>query len=330
MTASDHQLLCVVAPCYNEQEIIERFYHDLKSTLLRLDDLDHRILFVDDGSTDGTLERLNAIADRDHRVDIFSLSRNFGHQVALTAALDHAAGDAVIMMDSDLQHPPSLIAVMVQRWREGYDIVSTVRTWTDEAPLSKRLLAKGFYWLINRLSDTPVVEGAADFCLLSGRAHRALCNMPERHRFLRGMVSWIGFRRVLVPFQAPARAGGLSKYTLWKMIGLALDAVFSFSAAPMRWATRLGGAIVALGAVYFVYILGRHFLLGDLVPGWGSLICTLLIVGGMQLVFIGFIGAYLARVFEESKRRPLYFFKQRPDNRVDHPNSHVSHEQSPD
>src|SRR5262252_5655585 len=304
--------LTVVAPCYNEAAGIETFYRQVREVLDGLPRLNGRIVFVDDGSTDGTLEKLNALALRDPAVDVYSLSRNFGHQIALSAGLDVAHGDAVVMMDSDLQHPPSLIPEFVRRWHSGFDIVSAVRNTTSGASVLKRATATAFYWLINRLSDVEIVPGAADFCLLSRRAHEALLAMPEHHRFLRGMVAWIGFPRVLVPFDAPERRAGASKYTLLKMMGFAIDALLSFSAAPMRIASRMGTLLVLPGLAYFVYIVYRYFVAGDTVPGWGSTVCVLLIVGGIQLVFIGLIGEYLSRIFEETKHRPLYVFKQRP------------------
>jgi glycosyltransferase involved in cell wall biosynthesis len=309
-TSSD---MTVIVPCYNEAEIVERFCAELVSVLERLD-LEWRVCFVDDGSTDSTLERLNGLAAADRRVRVYSLSRNFGHQVALSAGLEVTAGSAVVMMDADLQHPPALIPQMIALWRSGADVVSAVREETEDATWFKTITAKTFYWLINRFAETPIVPGAADFCLLSARAHQAICAMPERHRFLRGMVSWIGFNRTYVPFQAPRRPAGQSKYTTLKMMSLAIDALFSFSAAPMRMATRFGLALLVPGALYFLYILIRYVALDDFVRGWGSLIGTLMIIGGVQLIFIGMVGEYLARIFEESKRRPLYFFRQTPDD----------------
>lgn len=306
--------ICIISPCYNEAEVIETFYRELKSILGSMSELDHEILFVDDGSTDDTLAHLNNLARSDDRVRVVSLSRNFGHQVALTAGLDAARGDAVILLDSDLQHPPALIPEMVQRWRQGYQVVSAVRNGTADASCFKRLSSKAFYWLLNRLSDTRIETGAADFCLLSRPAHRALRKMPERHRFLRGMISWIGFKRAFVPYVASARAAGKSKYSLWQMLNLALDAIFSFSALPIKLATRLGLVITVLGFVYLCYVLACYFL-GDLVRGWSSLISVILIIGGLQMAFIGLIGEYLARVFEEVKGRPLYFLKQAPKRR---------------
>jgi polyisoprenyl-phosphate glycosyltransferase len=305
--------LAIVVPCYNEAAVIEPFYADLVRALEGVRDLDWRLYFVDDGSTDETLERLNALERRDARVRVYSLSRNFGHQVALSAGLDVTRGVPVVMMDADLQHPPSIVPSMIALWRQGYDVVSAVREETEGASWFKRMTARAFYRLINRLGDTSIVAGAADFCLLSARAHDAVCAMPERHRFLRGLVSWIGFNRAYVPFQAPRRSAGESKYTTVKMFRLALDAVFSFSAAPMRLATRLGLALFVPGILYVIYILIQYASGDQFVRGWGSLIGTLLIVGGIQLICIGIIGEYLARIFEEAKHRPLYFFKQVPD-----------------
>ena len=305
--------LTVVAPCYHEAEGIGHFHAALKAVLVGLDDLTHEILFVDDGSRDTTLDQLLALAERDPCVKVYSLSRNFGHQVALTAGLDAARGDAVVMMDSDLQHPPELIPQMIGLWREGHDIVSAVREQTAGSTFFKRLTSAAFYRFINLLSDTPIVPGASDFCLLSRRAHRALRRFPERHRFLRGLLAWIGFKRALLPYHAPPRVAGRSKYTLYKMLVLAFDAAFSFSVTPIRLATRLGLVTVLLSLCYLAYILFRLFLLHDLVPGWASVIFVMVFLGGVQLVFTGLIGEYVGRVFEEAKGRPLYLLKHRPE-----------------
>ena len=305
--------IVVVVPCYNEAAGLERFHRELADALSTVPDLAWRVFFVDDGSTDGTLAILNALAQRDRRVRVYSLSRNFGHQIALSAGLDVTRGRAVVMMDADLQHPPALLPAMIAKWREGSDVVSAVRVDTDGASWFKRATARGFYWLINRFGDTEIVPGAADFCLLSVRAHDAVCAMPERHRFLRGLVSWIGFTRTYVPFDAPRRSSGESKYTTLKMVRLAVDALLSFSAAPMRLASRLGLALVVPGALYIAYILIAYASGDQFVRGWGSLIGTVMIIGGIQLICLGIIGEYLSRVFEETKQRPLYFFKQVPD-----------------
>lgn len=322
MASAQRRTLCVVSPCFNEAAGIGTFYKGVKRALLALDDLDHRIVLVDDGSTDATLQRLNALAAEDERLSVYSLSRNFGHQIALTAGLDVAQGDVLVLMDSDLQHPPSLIAAMVTKWRAGADIVSAVRLGTEEASILKRVSARAFYAMLNSISETHIVPGAADFVLLSRPAHEALLRMPERHRFLRGMVSWIGFRREFVEYQAPPRRAGESSYTLGRMIRLASDALVSFSTAPVRLATRLGLAVVTSGMLYLVYIL--YTLVahpGHVIAGWTSLIIVVLILSGVQIMFFGLIGEYIARIFEEAKGRPLYFFKQRAGDPVPAPES---------
>ena len=306
------ELLSVVVPCYNESEVIEAFYREIRPVLESLAPLDFELIFVDDGSGDDTLQRLNLIADKDHRVRVCSLSRNFGHQIALTAGLEAAEGSAVIMMDADLQHPPSLIPELVRRWREGYDIVSAIRSRTEGSSWFKNLTSRGFYVLLNRLSSTKVPLGAADFCLISRRVARSLGDMPERHRFLRGLISWAGYRRAFVEYVSPRRAAGHTKYNLVKMMGLAFDAVFSFSAEPLRLALRAGVAITFLGFAYLAWTIIAGILLHSLVPGYSSLIGVVVILGGCQLVFIGLIGEYLARVFEQVKGRPIYLLKQPP------------------
>ncbi len=310
--ADETQFLCVVTPCYNEEEVVEKFYEAIKPVLKSLPGLNHRIIFVDDGSRDRTLEKLNALGARDPAVHVYALSRNFGHQIALTAGLDAARGDAIIMMDSDLQHPPGLIPEMIRLWREGHDVVSAVRQATEKSGLLKGFTSAVFYSLINFLSDTDIVRGAADFCLLSRQAHRALRRLPERHRFLRGMVSWVGFKRAFVFFEAPDRAAGRSKYTLIKMLQLAFNATFSFSVTPIRLATQLGLFTILLSLLYLIFIVTCYFRGWNLAPGWASIIFLVTFLGGVQLAFVGILGEYIARIFEEVKRRPLYLFKQKP------------------
>jgi dolichol-phosphate mannosyltransferase len=311
--AAGRRTLCVVSPCFNEAAGIRDFHAALRRTLDTLADLDHTIVLVDDGSTDGTLRVLDELAAADPNVRVYSLSRNFGHQVALTAGCDEARGDAIVLMDSDLQHPPELIPAMIAKWREGADVVSAVRLRTRGASVFKRLSSSVFYGLLNSVSETPIEPGAADFVLLSARAHAAVGRMPERHRFLRGMVSWIGFRREFVEYIAPPRASGSSNYTLRRMVRLASDALFSFSSAPVRLATRMGLAVVACGLLYLAYVFYTVLAHPEqIVPGWTSLVIVVLILSGVQILFIGLIGEYIARIFEEAKHRPLYFFKQRP------------------
>jgi polyisoprenyl-phosphate glycosyltransferase len=230
-------------------------------------------------------------------------------------------------MDSDLQHPPEVVPQMIAKFRDGADVVSAVRVRTQGAPWLKRLSARAFYALINRISETPVIHDAADFVLLSRDAQAALRSMPEHHRFLRGMVTWIGFRREFVEYQAPPRQAGRSTYTFPRMWRLGSDALFSFSTAPVRLAIRLGLGVVACGVLYLLYILYTlWFEPARVLPGWTSIIVVVLILSGVQILFVGVIGEYIARIFEESKRRPLYFFKQHPARRAaDDPATRAPH-----
>jgi len=321
-----HGLISVISACYNESEAIGLFYAELKRILQTLKDWEHEIIFVDDGSEDNTCAQLNKIAENDPCVRVYSFSRNFGHQIALTAGIDAAEGEVLITMDADLQHPPELIPQMIHKWKEGYDIVSAVRNATEGASRFKKMTSKGFYFILNVLSETPIPQGVADFNLFSRRAYRVLRNMPERHRFLRGMTSWIGFNRAFLPYSAAQRAAGESKYTVFKMVTLALNAIFSFSAAPLRIATRIGLVITFCGFVYLAWILERYFVSGDTVPGWASLIGVTLILGGFNLISVGLLGQYLSRVFEEVKRRPMYILKQEPGHRRDAQAHQAPHE----
>lgn len=306
-------LISIVSACFNEVLVIELFHRALCDVVDELTDYDFEIVLVDDGSTDATLATINGIADRDPRVRVCSLSRNFGHQIALTAGLDHAVGDAVIMTDCDLQHPPSLIPRMIERWREGNDIVSAVREHTDGVSFFKRASSRAFYLLVNKLGVADIPDGAADFCLVSRRVADALGSMRERHRFLRGMLWWAGFRRAFLPYRAPARAAGDSKYTMGKMVTMGLDAIVSFSTAPIRLATRVGFLIVLGGFAYLAWNLVNAYVTGWRAPGWASVLGVVMILGGTQILFIGLIGQYLARVFEEAKGRPMYILKQAPE-----------------
>jgi len=307
--------VCVVCPCFNEEEGIEAFHRKLRAVLENhCGEVSHEIIFVDDGSRDSTFDRLQNVARQDGNVSVYSFARNFGHQIAVSAGLDKAAGDVVIVMDSDLQHPPEIIPHLLQKWQKGHDVVLAVRKQTHGTSWMKRLSSEAFYFVFNLLSDTKLTPGAADFALFSRRAYETLREMPERSRFLRGLVSWMGFKSAKVFYDAPARFAGKSKYNLRRMLALALDATFSFSSRPIRLATRVGALAMIFGLIYFAYIIGRSFLIGDLVPGWASLLSTQLILSGMQFMFFGLFGEYLVRVLDEVRGRPLYVLKHAPEN----------------
>ncbi len=308
------RLLCVVVPCFDEEQVVEHTYVELKRELALLPDYRALVYFVDDGSQDGTLARLNELARHDRAVRVLSLSRNFGHQAAITAGLDHAdwRADVVLVMDADLENPPSLIPALLAELSRGHDVAMGVRSKDARVGLGKRLASRAFYWLFNHVAELPIQPGAPEFFALSRRAREALARMPEQRRFLRGMVAWIGFSRAYVPYRPPARVGGRSKYTFARMWRFAADAMFGFSSFPVR-------AIVALGAL--CTLAGGGLLLASLLMlPWSSLlgptlaiIATVTVLAGLQLGALGVVGGYVSRSFEASRGRPLYLLKQAPD-----------------
>jgi glycosyltransferase involved in cell wall biosynthesis len=298
----------IVIPVFNEVESIPILFDHLKKVLQGLP-FNFELLFVDDGSTDGTYLAIKDEQKRDRRVKALSLSRNFGHQAALTAGLQYASGDAVITMDGDLQHPPSLIPTLIEKWREGFEIVYTTRESTADESFFKRMTSRLFYRIINSFSETPVQPFAADFRLLDRAVVRSLNTLEERDRFLRGLIGWLGFSTVGISYTADTRAAGKSKYTLGKMIKLALNGIISFSAAPLHLVTYLGIIASFLGFLYGIYSLYVRFFTNDTVQGWTSLVIVILFLGGVQLISIGILGEYLIRVYDETKRRPLFIVR---------------------
>ncbi len=300
----------VVIPVFNEESNVLALHGQLGHEFEGLP-FDFEIIFVDDGSTDGSASAVAALHRRDSRVKLVSLSRNFGHQSALTAGMDHATGDAVIMMDADLQHPPSLIAELLRFWTEGYEVVYTVRERTKEAGPLKRASASLFYKLFRMLSSVDLPANAADFRLLDRKVLDAFGQIRERTRFLRGLTSWVGYRSVAVPYRAPARHSGRSKYSLRRMLRFAIDGLVSFSATPLYAAIYLGLLLALAGLVYFFYVLYSRLIIGNAVPGWTSIIVIVMLIGGVQLSLMGIIGIYIGRIYEEAKRRPLYLVARR-------------------
>ena len=306
------QTVAIVVPVYNEAGVVEQFHARLRAVVDGMQ-AGFTIYYANDGSKDGTSDSLKKIANDDSRVVVLELSRNFGHQAALTAGLDHSQGDVVITMDGDGQHPPELIPEMLRLLEQGYDIVQTQRLDTDQRGSFKKWTSGFFYSLLNSLSGTQVQPGAADFRAMSRQAVDALKTMPEYHRFLRGMVSWIGFPTVILPYQPPERLGGTSKYSLRKMIRLAMDAVFSFSLVPLYIGLSLGMTMLCLAGLEMVYVLS-FWVRGtqsSLEPGWSSLMFVLLIVSGFIMILLGFVGMYIGYIFQEVKRRPVYLIKQK-------------------
>ena len=304
----------LVIPVFNEAGVVEQTHARICAVIDALP-YDFTIYYVDDGSNDGTPDSLSSLDDV--RVKILELSRNFGHQAALTAGMDATQGDIVITMDGDGQHPPEMIPQMIDLVKGGYDVVQTQRM--DEAqPASFKKWTSGlFYRLINAISGTRVLPGAADFRALSRQAVDALKSMPEYHRFLRGMVSWIGFSTVILPYQPAERISGISKYSFSKMFRLAMDAIFSFSLMPLYIGLSMGGLLLFLALAEMVYVLsfwvtGRT---SNLAPGWSSLMFVILIVSGILMVLLGFIGVYVGYIFQEVKHRPVYLVKRGEENK---------------
>ena len=304
-------LISVVVPCYNEAEVIVETNRQLVATLAALDGLDFEIVYVDDGSKDATADRLREIQSADERTRVVRLSRNFGHQLALSAGLEHAAGDAVVFIDADLQDPPEVIPEMIARWRDGYHVVYGMRTDRAGETAFKLWTAKLFYRFINRLSKVQLPLDVGDFRLIDRRVVDVLLTMPERDRFLRGMVSWIGFRQVAVMYRRAERQAGASKYPLLKMLQFAADGVLSFSLTPLRLALWVGFFSIGLAFAGILYALIIRLYTNDWVRGWTSIFTAVLFIGGAQLVTLGIIGEYIGRIYAEVKRRPLYVVEER-------------------
>ena len=311
MRAETNPTVDLIIPVYNEQGVVSTFHAQLCQAVDALP-YAFTILYVDDGSSDGTPAELDALAQADGRVRVVTLSRNFGHQAALSAGLDRASGDFTITLDGDGQHPPALIPQMLSLAQAGYEVVLTQRLESDELSWFKRVTSALFYRLLNRVGSTNILPGGADFRLLSRAAVQALRSLPEYHRFLRGMVAWIGFRTVILPFAQPARLAGHSKYSLRKMTRLAMDAVFSFSLVPLYMGISLGvlfllGALAEAVYVLSFWITGNT---ANLAPGWSSLMFMLLVVGGTLMITLGVVGIYIGYIFQEVKHRPVYVVRQ--------------------
>jgi polyisoprenyl-phosphate glycosyltransferase len=304
-------LLSVVVPCMNEEEGLRETSRRL-SAVLEQAAVNFEIIYIDDGSTDSTLDVLRDLQAHDTRVRLIRLSRNFGHQIAITAGLEHASGDAVVIIDADLQDPPEVILEFLSKWLDGYDVIYGVRTERDGETTFKLWSAKLFYRLITHLSDTRIPLDTGDFRLMDRRVVDTLLSMPERDRFVRGMVSWLGFSQIGVSYHRAPRVAGVTKFSLFRMVRFALDGIFSFSILPLRLATWTGFAASALALFGIAVILLERFLqMPGLVKGWSSAVVAQLFIGGVQLICLGLIGEYVGRIYGESKRRPLYIVRER-------------------
>ena len=304
-------LLSVVVPCYNEEPVIAQTHERLIAVLGAITDSDFELIYVDDGSRDGTLDVLAAIQRTDTRVRVIALSRNFGHEIATTAGLTEATGDAVALIDADLQDPPEVLPEMLDRWRQGADVAYGKRIRRDGETAVKRLTSRIFYRLLNRLADVPIPHDTGDFRLMDRRVVDAFLAMPERDRFVRGMVAWVGFRQEPVLFHRNPRAAGKTSYTLRQLVHLATDSILSFSVLPLRLATWMGFLAALLALLGMLYGIVIRLLTDQWIPGWAALFVAILFMGGVQLVLIGVLGEYIGRIYGEVKQRPLYLVRER-------------------
>lgn len=302
----DRPLISIVVPCFNEEEVIAETHRRLLELAGSNVAYDFELLFVDDGSRDGTLAILRSLVMDDPRTRVISFSRNFGHQLAVTAGVDEALGDAVVLIDADLQDPPEVVAEMLDKWKEGYQVIYGVRADRAGESAFKRWTAHAFYRLLNHLSDTPIPLDTGDFRLMDRVVVDTLKMMPERDRFVRGLVSWIGFRQFALPYSRAKRFAGTTKYPLRKMIRFASDGIISFSTKPLKMAMLVGLFSAGLACVGIVYALLARLLTNDWVEGWTATIIAILFLGGIQLVCTGILGEYVGRTYMQSKGRPLY------------------------
>lgn len=301
--------LSVVIPMKNEKEALAPLFAELLP-VLRGTGLSFEVICVNDGSDDGTMNALLDIRSREPEVRVVDLSRNFGKEPATTAGLEFASGAAVVVMDADLQDPPGLIPELLAKWREGYEVIYAARRSRPGDGLLKRTAARLFYACFNRISDTPIPPDAGDFRLLDRRVVEALRNLPEQSRFMKGLFAWVGFRRIGVPYDRPGRGTGHSQWAPARLLAFALDGFFSFSSAPLRIWTYLGGTTAVLALLYALYLIVRTLVQGVDVPGYASTMVAILFFGGVQLLSIGILGEYIGRVFRETKRRPLFIVRE--------------------
>lgn len=303
--------LAVVVPFLNEEENLPVLYDRLVKVMAGQPE-QLRLILVDDGSRDGSAQWVADTARRDDRVTLLRLSRNFGHQIAITAGMDHADADAVVIMDADLQDPPEAIPDLLAKWREGFEVVYAVRKSRAGETFLKKFLAASFYRVFHRMASIDVPMDAGDFRLIDRKVVKAMREVRELHRFVRGLTCWVGFRQGAVTYERAARHAGTTKYPVWKSARLAWDGLTSFSGAPLRWMTMIGLLVSLAGALLALRIMvGKLLGHSELVPGWTSLVTLMLLLSGVQLVSLGLVGQYVSRVYEESKKRPLYYITEK-------------------
>lgn len=299
-----------VIPVYNEFESLPELYRRLK---LLVDNIDksYEIIFVDDGSSDNSVEVIKGLYNKDNNIKLVRLSRNHGHQIAITAGLNHATGTITVSMDADLQHPPEIVPKLIAEWEKGYDIVNAVKVEDKSRGRLKKFLANSFYYIFNKIADIDINPHGSDFRLYSKAPLQVLKDMPEQQRFLRGLIKWIGFEHKNVEYEVSARFAGEAKYSIFKLVKLAKFGVLSFSVAPLRASFYIGMITAFFAFAYAIYAIYKRFFIGGVPIGFTDMIASILFLGGIQLMFLGIIGEYLAKVYQEVRRRPLYIVKER-------------------
>ncbi|MDF2571427.1 MAG: glycosyl transferase family 2 [Sporomusa sp.] len=300
--------ISIVVPVYNEQENVSVFYQEVCKHM-ESNDYPFELIFVDDGSTDETVLILDKLTQQDTRVRAIILARNFGHQLALSCGLDHARGDAVITMDGDMQHPPEMLPLLINRWEQGFEVVQTIRKDTQGVSWFKRFTSRMFYRTINSVSNINMAEGGSDFRLLDRKAVDTFRSFKEKARFIRGIIGAMGYRQTKIEFVAPQRFAGESKFSLKKMLNFALDGITAYSRLPLRLAFYMGLLSGLLSLFLTIDVIYTKLFTADAVPGWATIAASVLLLGGLQLVGLGIIGEYIGRIFEEVKERPLYWVR---------------------
>lgn len=300
--------ISVVVPVYNEQENVAVFYQEV-CKYMESTGYSFELIFVDDGSTDETVFILNKLIQQDTRVRAIILARNFGHQVALTCGLDHARGDAVITMDGDMQHPPAMLPLLINKWEHGFEVVQTIRKDTQGVSWFKGFTSRMFYQTINAISNINMAEGGSDFRLLDRKVVDTFKNFKEKAKFIRGIISAMGYRRIEIEFVAPERFAGKSKFSIKKMLNFALDGITAYSKLPLRLAFYMGSLSGLLSLLLTIDVVYTKLFTNEAVPGWATIAASVLLLGGLQLVGLGIIGEYIGRIFEEVKERPLYWVR---------------------
>lgn len=302
---------CIV-PCFNEEEVIPIYYKEMKKVMEKDESgVDYEIIFIDDGSSDGTLDEVRKLMEIDQRVSVVSFTRNFGKEAALYAGLEHAEGDYVVTMDVDLQDPPALIPEMIRLIREeGYDSVATRRVTRKGEPVIRSFFARKFYHLINKISDAGIVDGARDFRMMTREMRNAILSMTEYNRFTKGIFGWVGFKTKWLEYENVERAAGKTKWSFWKLFRYALEGIIAFSTVPLALVSVIGAIVCVFAFLFFIFVLVRALLYGDPVAGWPSLVCLITFLSGIQLMGIGTVAMYLSKTYLETKKRPIYIKKE--------------------